>query len=202
MSATSERPYLSKPNSSKIGTIIVFGISGVGKSTACASYIARHPNVLHTSAGALLQEAKGIDSDVLRTEAAQGILQNQTLLVAAVARYRLGREDADILIEAHSIIDNDHELIEVPVDIVRALRPDGLVLLEASPELVFERRQKDLRSRPARTVEELKSQMVVARKACEKYAAELKLPLEVGTVAHDQDLDALIDKLVSRRHSN
>jgi adenylate kinase len=157
---------------------------------------------LHTSAGALLQEAKGGDADVLRTEAAQRILQNQTLLVTAIARYRLGREDADILIDAHSIIDNGHELIEVPVDIVRALRPDGLVLLDGSPELVFERRQKDLRSRPARTVEELRFQMIFARKACEKYAAELKLPLEVGTVAHDQDLDALIDRLVSRRDCN
>jgi adenylate kinase len=193
---------LNQPNFSSIGTILVFGISGVGKSTACASYIARHPNVLHTSAGALLQEAKGIDGGALRTEAARDILQNQTLLAGAVARYRSGREHADILIDAHSIIDNDHELIEVPVDIVRALGSDGLILLEASPEVVFERRRRDLRSRPARTVEELKFQMAVARKACEKYAAELQLPLEAGTVTHDQDLDALIDRLVSRRRSS
>ncbi|MGO4511577.1 ATP-binding protein [Bradyrhizobium sp. 2TAF36] len=193
---------MNKPNSSKIGTVIVFGISGVGKSTACASYIARHPTVLHTSAGALLQEVKRTASALLRTEDAQGILQNQTLLGTALARFRLDREDADILIDAHSVIDNDHELIEVPVDVVRALKPNGLILLEASPELVFERRQKDARSRPSRTVEELQFQMTIARTACEKYAGELNLPLEVGTVSRDRDLDALIIRMASRRNSN
>jgi adenylate kinase len=198
MLRSSERLYLIKPNSFSIGTIIVFGVPGVGKTTACASYVARHLDVLHTSAGALLKAAKGIDGDALRTEAAQDILANQTLLEAAVTHFRMGREDVDLLIDAHSVIDNDSEMIEVPVNIVRTLRPDGLILLEASPELIFSRRRDDLRPRPRRTVEELGLEMAAARTACEKYAVELKLPLEVGTLAPDQNLEMLIDKLIFR----
>jgi adenylate kinase len=193
---------LNTPNCFKLGTIIVFGISGVGKSTACASYVARHPNVLHTSAGALLQEARGIDSGALRTEAARSVIENQALLVAAFTRFRLGRETADILIDAHSVIDNDRELVEVPVEIVQALNPSGLILLEASPEVILERRQRGLRARPARSVEELKTEMAASRTACEKYAADLNLPLEIGILANEQDLDTLIDRVVSREGSN
>jgi adenylate kinase len=103
---------LNNPNSFRFGTVVVFGISGVGKSTACASYVLRHPTVLHTSAGALLQEAKNIESSALRIQDPQTILQNQNLLGDALTRFRLGREGADLLIDAHSVIDNDHELVE------------------------------------------------------------------------------------------
>lgn len=192
---------MNKPGS-KIGVVLVFGISGVGKSTACASYVARHPSVLHTSAGALLQAAKNIDSALLRTDVAGNIAQNQNLLGEALRRFRLGRETSDILIDAHSVIDNDHELVEVPVDAVRAMNPNGLVLLEAPPELVIERRRSDVRLRPSRTAEELQFQMGVARRVCESYAGELSLPLEIGTAMNDGDLEALIERMISRRPIN
>lgn len=201
MSASSERPHLNRPNSSSFGTVVVFGISGVGKSTACVSYVSRHPTVLHTSAGALLQEAKRTESSLLRIQDPQSILRNQNLLCAALARFRLGREDADILIDAHSIIDNGHELVEIPVDTVRAINPSGLILLEAPAELVFERRQKDSRSRPLRSVEELQLQMNIAREVCRNYGRELSLPLEIGAVSHEQDLDTLINRMVCRREN-
>lgn len=201
MSAIRERPSLNKPGS-KIGVVLVFGISGVGKSTACASYVARHPSVLHTSAGALLQAAKNIDSALLRTDVAGNIAQNQNLLGEALRRFRLGRETSDILIDAHSVIDNDHELVEVPVDAVRAMNPNGLVLLEAPPELVIERRRNDVRLRPSRTAEELQFQIGVARRVCESYAGELSLPLEIGTAMNDGDLEALIERMISRRPIN
>ncbi|WP_219683946.1 ATP-binding protein [Bradyrhizobium canariense] len=189
---------MNKPTSS-IGIVLVFGLSGVGKSTACASYVARHPSVLHTSAGALLQAAKNIDSAILRTDVAGNILQNQNLLGEALKRFRLGRETSDVLIDAHSVIDNDHELIEVPIDAVRAMSPNGLVLLEAPPELVAERRRKDARLRPFRTVEELRFQTGIARRVCESYASELGLPLEIGTATHNGDLEVLIQRMMSRR---
>lgn len=185
--------------SGKIGVVLVFGISGVGKSTACASYVSRHPSVLHTSAGKLLQAAKNIDSALLRTDVAGNILQNQHLIGEALKRYRLGRETSDILIDAHSVIDNDHELIKIPVDVVRSMEPKGLVLLEAPPELIIERRKNDRRFRPSRTAEELKIQMEVARTVCESYANELGVPLEIGTTSHGGDLEALIERIVARR---
>ncbi|MGY4282030.1 adenylate kinase [Bradyrhizobium sp. LM2.7] len=146
-----------------------------------------------------MQAAKNIDSAILRTDVAGNILQNQNLLGEALKHFRLGRETSDVLIDAHSVIDNDHELIEVPIDAVRAMSPSGLVLLEAPPELVAERRRKDARLRPSRTAEELQFQTGVARRVCESYASELGLPLEIGTAMHDGDLEVLIQRMISRR---
>jgi adenylate kinase len=84
---------------------------------------------------------------------------------------------------------------------VRAINPNGLILLEAPAELVFERRQKDLRLRPPRSVEQLQLQMNIAREVCENYGRELSLPLEIGAVSQMQDLDALINRMAFR-HQN
>lgn len=196
----SEHLSLNKQSFSKFGTVLVFGISGVGKSTACKSYVARHPAVLLTSAGALLQDAIAIDSASLRTEPADQILLNQKLLGSALARFRLGRESADLLVEAHSVIDNNQELVEVPTDTVRAMRPDGMILLETDPAAVKKQRENDKRVRPVRSFDELNTHMRMARRACEKYATELGIPLEIGTVTHDvTGLDALIERIVTSR---
>lgn len=196
----SEHLSLNKQSFSEFGTLLIFGISGVGKSTACKSYVARHPTVLLTSAGALLQDAMTTDSALLRTEAANRILLNQELLGSALERFRLGRESASILVEAHSVIDNDQELVEVPTDTVSAMRPDGMILLESDAATVKEQREHDTRARPTRNIEELNTHMKIAREACEKYATELRIPLEIGTVTHDvAALDALINRIATRR---
>lgn len=189
---------MSSRDFSKIGTVIVFGISGVGKTAACADFVKRHPEVLHTSAGALLQSVTAPAGEVLRTESTDALLKIQMMLGAAFANWRAERAASAVLIDAHSVIDNDKELIEVPVEVIRSLEPTGLVLLEEAPELIAERRELDSRVRPRRSIESLRQQTEAARRVCLRYAEDLDLPFEVGALSQYGSLDELVVRALSK----
>jgi adenylate kinase len=188
---------LNSQDFSKIGTVVVFGISGVGKTAACASFVSRHPEVSHTSAGSLLRIATAMTDDALRTGSPRAILKAQMLLGDALVAWRAQHKATAILIDAHSIIDNDEEIVEVPVEVVRSLQPTGLVLLEEPPELIAKRRASDERPRPVRSIDELRRQAALARNVCVRYAEELDLPLEVGSLSKEGSLDGLICRVAS-----
>lgn len=174
--------------------ILVFGISGVGKTTVCSDFAARHPEYLHYRASALLSAAKSESTERLRTSSAADIRSNQALLGEKLDSLRNGQLQRPVIVECHAIIDNDIELVEVPVSIVQALRPDGLILLEANAETVCARRVSDDRGRPMRTAEEIDRELIMERKAVSAFAVALDLPLvSLDTVTH-----TLIDDAVSQ----
>jgi adenylate kinase len=181
-----------------IGRIIVFGISGVGKTTACRSFVTRHPGVLYISAGELLREATRLPVEMLRLAEPKEIIRNQLLIGAALDHRLAGRRDADVIIDAHSIIDNDREIVDVPTDAIRSLKPSGLILLEASPEEIVRRRLTDGLRRPKRSLTEVVSQMTIARKNVLGYADQLEVPLEIATVIDGYELDGAVEVVVRR----
>lgn len=189
---------MSSRDFSKIGTVVVFGVSGVGKTAACADFIERHPEVAHTSAGALLQSITATTGEALRTGSPEALLNAQMMLGAAFANWRAKHGASAVLIDAHSVIDNDKALIEVPVEVVRSLEPTSLVLLEEAPEVIAERRQLDSRARPLRSIESLRRQIEVARQVCRRYAEDLDLPIEVGALSQYGNLDELIVRALSK----
>jgi adenylate kinase len=174
-------------------TILVFGISGVGKTTSCRLLVQRHSTYLYMSASELLRDATALDTGQLRTSAAGRILQNQSLLGAALRARREGHWDRPVLIDAHSVIDNDLELVVIPVGVIASLEPDGLILLEASPKTIAMRRAQDGSRRPQRSIEDLAIESEVAREAVVTYSRELHLPLEIGFVDEGFRLEGLVD---------
>ena len=110
--------------------VVLLGISGVGKSFLAQKISERRPDLLCLSAGTLLREALEADPEQLRTSNRNVILINQLLLAETVRRARSGRWQQTVLLEAHSIIDNDQELIEVPLKIMLTLDIAGIVLVE------------------------------------------------------------------------
>lgn len=160
----------------------MFGISGVGKTSACRDYTSRHPGVLFVSASTLLKAAKHASGEALRTAPAPEIVDNQTLLSAALDAFRRGREHLPVLIDAHGIIDNDRELVRIPVEAIRGLKPDRLILLESPAESIVARRKNDFRARPKRNMNEIAVELAAERAAVTDYAAALKLPLYTAQV--------------------
>ena len=130
--------------------ILVFGVSGVGKSRACSDYVDRNPEWLHLRAGELLSRLTGESPENLRTALDEEVVANQGLLSLAVTRARAGREHRPVLVDCHAVIDNDDGLVVVPAGTVVALAPDGLILLEHDAAEVSMRRIIDLRVRPSR----------------------------------------------------
>ena len=172
--------------------ILVFGVSGVDKTSACEAFIARHPEALFVSASGLLKSAKQTSGEALRTAQPHEIVDNQALLGQALAAFRQGRESQLVLVDAHGVIDNDHELVRVPVSAVRALEPDRLVLLEAPPKLIAERRAADLRKRPNRSLKAITRELVAEHDTVTAYADELGVALTIADAAATVSLEQLL----------
>lgn len=175
--------------------VIVFGISGVGKTTECEAYIGQHPDWMHVSASQLLREATNVSNEDLRTASADGIRANQQLLGEMLTKHRLGRESRPILIDAHAVIDNDRQLVRVPIEAVRSLSPDGMILLEAPASLIAQRRLTG-RHRPQRSIADIRRELSAERQTVRRYAKELRVPLQEGEATGSLTLDRLLKAIV------
>ncbi|WP_174278944.1 ATP-binding protein [Sphingomonas bacterium] len=161
-------------------TTALLGVSGAGKSWLAARIVARRPEFVRLSAGRLLREALHTTGKALRTAPSNDVLQNQNRLVEVFRKAREGQLDRPILLEAHAFIDNDRELVDVPVEVMRALGVDGLLVLVTSPELIQARRAEDPdRRRPERTFEDLAHQQKYMLAIARNYARQLPARMAV-----------------------
>lgn len=172
---------------------LVFGVSGVGKTSACQAYVTTHPEVLFVSASELLKAARRTSAEALRTEPTEKIIENQAMLGPALATFRAGRENGPIIIDAHAVIDNDRELVRVPVSAIATLAPNQLILLEASPEEVAARRASAKRRRPVRNLDEIAKEIAAEREAVASYAAALRLDFVTAPAETGFRLDTILD---------
>lgn len=175
--------------------VIVFGVSGVGKTTACLDYVARHPHFLLLSASSLIASATGATLDSLRTASAQRLLANQEILQSAVEE-RLQRHGASsFILDGQCVLDNGDQIVVLPADAIAPFRPSGLILLEAPAVEIAARRSRDTRQRPFRTVEEISQQLAMNREAVRSYAGRLNIPSVVAEAKGALSLDAPIEVL-------
>lgn len=172
--------------------VLVFGVSGVGKTTACESYVKRHPQWMHIRASELLSQATAKDPRSLRIGTADEIEANQALLGLQLKRRRDAVPHRPFLIDAHAVIDNDLGLVPVPLEAVRALYADALILLEAPAAIVVSRRASGDRTRPARSVEDIEIELKAEADVVRRFAQCLGLPIETGIVTENFDLAPLI----------
>lgn len=178
--------------------LLVFGVAGVGKTTACEAYASKHPEFLYYRASALLSAGRGISAEALRTSEAREIERNQELLGKQLKALRCDHPERPLLIDAHAVIDNDLQIVRVPIEAVASMRPTGLALLEAAPETIVARRRSHPQSRPQRTAEAIAREIAAERDTVLSYAAELDLPLEIAPVTEGFVLDSIVDALRQR----
>lgn len=180
----------------QLAIVAVLGLSGVGKTTLIKEACKQIDGVLHVQASALIKADcadPSVTSEALRTCSGDQVLANQKILVAMFAR-AVAETDAKVVIfDGHLIIDTDAEVIEIPPDVIAALRPSVLVHVEAAPEVIAERRRADeSRKRPRRSVDVLARQQARSGELCQLYASELG----VETLAVVPDLAASLSILI------
>lgn len=173
--------------------ILIFGVSGVGKTSACRAYVEEHPDALFVSASSLLKAAKGVSSEALRTANSAEIVGNQAVLGIQLEAFRRGRESQTVLVDAHGVIDNDVELVRIPVAVIRELTPTRLILLEAAPKIIASRRAMDQRQRPKRSLKAISLELHEERAAVEDYARVLGLELLIAEVGPTFKLEVLLE---------
>lgn len=181
--------------------VVVLGISGVGKTHMISSFVDRHPWVKRLSASALLKDAvSAVSTEALRTAPATTITSNQHQLLTAFQAYRQEIPDQDIIFDGHSVIDNGQELVCVPVSIFEKIGPDSIIFLNETPEIIFNRRQKDIdRTRPHRTLEQIANYQRIALGQAKLYGQKLAIPFTIMNATDTEIFNNEVFKIFRRR---
>jgi adenylate kinase len=153
----------------------VFGQSGVGKSFLIRRFIVTAPTWAELRASALLTDATGQNADQLRKNDRHAIEQNQYSLVEAVRAARASSQK-NYLLDGHLVIDNDKELVAVPMDVIAALAPDLILFVYDDPESIVRKVASDPhRARAIRSVSEIRGAQDFAARVCEQYSRTLQI---------------------------
>jgi adenylate kinase len=158
------------PNDS---TILLIGISGVGKSHLAISAISKLANVVHVKASQLLKEELAAQAEALRLGSIQ---ENQSILVTAFRRKRQNTTGT-LLLDSHTIIDGREGIEVIPFAVFEAFEPKAMVAVYDEPQIIAERRNSDLsRTRPQRTAKQLEEHQARSEKVGAEYATRLNIP--------------------------
>jgi len=153
--------------------VIVTGIPGAGKSTVCRELLAlaseRGVKVSVLNYGDVMMEimaekGRELHRDDIRK---MGMAIQKEVQAEAAAKLAEAAERAEghVIIDTHMIVKTGFGYLPgLPKHVLEALRPDLLVLIEASPQEIAERRPKDAdRRRDVRTIEELEEELAFSR---------------------------------------
>src|SRR6185437_7215114 len=121
------------------------------KSSLISSALAQFPMATSWRASEIIGVARGIeDPEMLRALPANEILLNQELLVKGYRELRRTYPDVLVLLDAHSIVDSESGLIEIPSVVVGELGPVCIIHIYDNVDRILERRLADKgRTRPA-----------------------------------------------------
>jgi adenylate kinase len=146
--------------------VVVLGIPGVGKTTVVQSLVSILRGARLVNFGTVMfEEAKGRkwvqDRDDMRKLPVRRQRTLQEKAAAKISRMK----DPVVLVDTHLFIRTQEGFWPgLPFEVVRALKPTHLVLVEASTDEILARRTADkLRFRDALTKEQLAEEKALAR---------------------------------------
>jgi adenylate kinase len=146
--------------------VIVVGVPGVGKTTVVQGIVSGLPgSKLVTFGTVMLESARALrwvkDRDEMRKMTVDRQKRLQRIAATKISKMR-GKA---VVLDTHLFIRTDEGFWPgLPFEVVRALRPTHLVLVEATPEQIAKRRSADTtRYRDAVTVAGLAEELQLAR---------------------------------------
>jgi adenylate kinase len=183
-------------------TIFVCGISGVGKTHLIRAVLGQLKDALTWRASEMIAEARQVfDPEQLRTLAPTELQQSQELLVAGFATRRRMFTNELVLLDAHSVIDTNEGLFDIPVVIVARLKTTGIIHVTDEPGRIYERRSADReRVRPSRSVAQLEVYQSRSIANCESYCSMLHVPLTLVHAGDENAFERTIRGIVEAGH--
>lgn len=145
---------------------VVVGIPGVGKTTVVDKMVSGYKGAKLANFGTLMLET-GISMKLVkhRDELRKLPVEKQRKLQKAAAGRIARMKDRLVVVDTHLFIRTPEGFWPgLPFDVVRAMKPTHLVLVEATPDEIAERRAADTsRYRDAVTKESLAEELALAR---------------------------------------
>lgn len=159
---------------------VIVGLSGVGKTFVINRLMSEDEKCIHLSAGSLIRKRlANIERDSLRVLNREVILDNQFLMAEQFnSEISEISKDFKILLDAHMMIDNDKELIDIPFSIFQMINPNRLFFLFEEAGTIISRRKIDVtRGRPVRSENEIVDQqdrsLLLATNLCDYLSVPL-----------------------------
>lgn len=178
--------------------VTVFGLSGVGKSWLISRYAAI-ANATHIQASRLMRDARAslvgqaVTSEDLRLGP---VLDNQSLLTKAFNEI-LATETQPIIFDGHCLVDVGEQSVEIPVDIIRQLRPSGIVLVHAPAVEIVRRRESDFsRERPSHNADALTAQQVSCVAICTSYGEQLGVDFVQVRAGDEREFTQVVGRML------
>jgi adenylate kinase len=127
--------------------VVVVGVPGVGKSTVVDGLVSDYPGSRLVNFGSVMfDQARARKWVKDRDDMRKMPVEKQKRLQKAAASEIAKMRDKVVVVDTHLFIrTNEGFWPGLPFEVVRALRPTHLVLVEASPEEVLRRRGADKR---------------------------------------------------------
>lgn len=145
---------------------MVVGIPGVGKTTVVEGIVSGFPGARLVSFGTVMLEAALALKWVKRRDDLRRLTVEKQKRLQKLAATRISKmQGRAVLVDTHLFIRTEEGFWPgLPFDVVRALKPTHLVLVEAAPEEIARRRTADkTRYRDAATTESLAEELAMAR---------------------------------------
>ncbi len=160
--------------------VAITGMSGVGKSTLLRK-LASTISFQCLQASALIREARQSERQQLTLDQLRSVDlgQNQRLLVDAFAR--AADQGAQLIIlDAHTVIEQDDNLILIEPDIFRAIGINSMiVLVDDGTEIVNRRLNDKGRMRPIKSAEQIEREQDRAIRHAREICSLLEVPISV-----------------------
>ena len=177
---------------------VVVGIPGVGKTTVVDKLVSGYRGAKLANFGTLMLET-GIATKVVkhRDELRKLPVEKQRKLQKAAASKIARMKEKLVVVDTHLFIRTPEGFWPgLPFDVVRAMKPTHLILVEATPEEIAARRASDTtRYRDAVTQESLAEELALARSFLTASSTLTGAPMTI--VRNDQGKqDAVAEGLV------
>lgn len=146
--------------------VIVVGIPGVGKTTVVDKLVSGYPGSKLANFGTVMFSAATSLKMVKHRDEIRKLPVEKQKRLQKVAAMRISRmKEKLVVIDTHLFIrTNEGFWPGLPYDVVRAMKPTHLVLVEATPLEISKRRANDsTRYRDAVTLESLAEELALAR---------------------------------------
>jgi adenylate kinase len=143
-----------------------------------AQFVIAHSEWMHIVASDVIRAATNEAKETLRTASQGKIEANQDLLVQGIDRIKETNIGGRIILDAHSVIDNDRAYVRIPLSVIADLRADSIICVLDEPENILKRRLADpARNRPRRSAFELAEYQHAALEAAQDFSTRLKIPM-------------------------
>lgn len=174
--------------------VIVSGVPGAGKSSACEKVRSLTKKVELVNFGDLVYELslKKYPEKISTRESTRELPREDYLEIQRAVAKRIAELDNDVIVDTHLSLKTSHGFYPgLPREVLEIIKPDVIVILEPAPAEIYKRRMKDMqedvRNRDREEEDEIAFHMTVNRLFGVAYSASAGCYLEIVDLKWQED---------------